>query len=132
MARLLRIENCGECPFVKEWEKGIMQYFGCSKKIGGWFEPKRVNPDSIPDWCPLPEASGWIPVGERVPAEGIDVLVLRKLRRPTARGKRHVILSALYYDGDWGAADGESWIGATSVTHWMPLPSLPEESTDEG
>ena len=56
MARLLRIETCGECPFVKEWEKGIMQYFGCSKKVGGWFEPKQVNPDSIPDWCPLPEA----------------------------------------------------------------------------
>jgi Protein of unknown function (DUF551) len=59
------------------------------------------------------EARRWIPVEERLPELGVDVLVLHSGKREVAW--RHVV------DGDWmsNAALGE-------ITHWMPLPEPPE------
>lgn len=108
MARLLRIEDCDDCAHRGRYDNYC------------WYTaPRRELPDSqpdIPDWCPLPEESEWIPVGERLPEPGVRVLVV--------------------VEGGWidvGIRDGDG-VRAYSggrITHWQPLPSLPKEATCE-
>ena len=63
----------------------------------------------------LNEARRWIPVLDRVPELGIDVLVLQRSGQREVAW-RHVV------DGNWmsNAALGE-------ITHWMLLPELPKK-----
>ncbi len=58
----------------------------------------------------------WVPVTERLPPPGVDVLVLDKHRRTCS--VLHLLEDTTrgWYPGGWG-------IGFTS--HWMPLPELP-------
>lgn len=70
-------------------------------------------------YMPLP---AWIPVTERLPLYGQDVLAVRT-----------------YWDGEkcqevlmahiavWNEETGENWWNATNITHWMPLPQPPKE-----
>jgi hypothetical protein len=124
MARLLRIEieTCEECPMADVgWDRALGVSDPISVNCTEWARchAREVAMDiarnGTPDWCPLPEASGWIPVGERLPEPGVRVLVV--------------------VEGGWidvGIRDGDG-VRAYSggrVTHWMPLPSLPEEATD--
>jgi hypothetical protein len=55
----------------------------------------------------------WIPVTERLPKRGRDVLV--------ARGTFGYGLEFVCFNGTW-LCDGEI---SEPVTHWMPLPELP-------
>lgn len=55
MARLLRIEDCAECP---HWWAAISGP-KCTvfRKEGNVFQRSKIlGRDGIPDWCPLPEA----------------------------------------------------------------------------
>ena len=50
----------------------------------------------------------WIPVTERLPDGGVEVLVYSKI----------IGICVDYYDGDT--------LGYSDVTHWMPLPQPPK------
>ena len=66
--------------------------------------------------------SEWISVEERLPQVDTDVLVI------TANGSFKVARCNIYHNGTlvlWMTNDG---LGERAITHWMPLPELPEES----
>jgi hypothetical protein len=63
----------------------------------------------------LNEAKRWIPVLDRVPELGIDVLVLQRIGQCEVAW-RHVV------DGNW-----MSYAALGEITHWMPLPELPKQ-----
>jgi hypothetical protein len=73
----------------------------------------------LPQGCEVVRLSQWIPVGERLPEEDVDVLVM------THYGM-HV--ADLDEDGLWIASHGDSW-QFPRPTHWMPLPEPPQEAT---
>jgi len=58
----------------------------------------------------------WIPVGERLPEEDVDVLVMTNYGMHVA---------GIDEDGLWNASHGDSW-QFPEPTHWMPLPEPPE------
>jgi hypothetical protein len=61
----------------------------------------------------------WIPVGERLPEDNVDVLV----RRKTDCGMRSVAAYRSSGRDCWTITDGDySEFYDHSVTHWMPLP----------
>lgn len=133
MARLLRIENCYQCPHI------ISRYrtpgMGCMQVRDEDGEPSDLGGgcSGTPDWCPLPEASGWIPVGER---------------RPTERGTYEIAMPPLSQNEqypyilvcEWAPAYGfHSEVCGTTFVYdadviawrrWQPLPALPKEATD--
>jgi hypothetical protein len=57
----------------------------------------------------------WIPVLDRVPELGVDVLVLQRSGQCEVAW-RHVV------DGNW-----MSYAALGEITHWMPLPQPPKE-----
>jgi len=63
----------------------------------------------------LNEAKRWIPVLDRVPELGVDVLVLQRIGQCEVAW-RHVV------DGNW-----MSYAALGEITHWMPLPELPKQ-----
>lgn len=62
------------------------------------------------------EANRWIPVGERLPAEGIEVQVMRQYES----GSR-VVDTDQIESNDWLYSDSDS------VTHWKRIPQLLQE-----
>lgn len=62
----------------------------------------------------LEQLPRWIPVTERLPQKGVDVLVTYP--------DRHINMGTAGYD-DWIDEDVEDGL----VTHWMPLPAAPGE-----
>jgi hypothetical protein len=60
------------------------------------------------------KSNKWISVKDRLPDTGIEVLVVSGTDREVAW--RHID------DGEWS-----SYSALGHVTHWMPLPALPEE-----
>ena len=128
MARILRIERCAECSHCqREYASDDMYYMDSvchcdllNPDVTGrdWLDPAGIDPA-----CPLPEASGWISVGERLPECGERVLTVVRsgdYARVTTNER-----SAVFGDGGW-LGDGGGWV----TTHWQPLPALPEEASD--
>lgn len=65
MSKLLKIENCSECPFLKVGPLYSLDGFdrGCdwtcsktNKEVAGFIERPSEEPKEIPKWCPLPKA----------------------------------------------------------------------------
>jgi hypothetical protein len=69
------------------------------------------------------DAAEWIPVSERLPEEGVDVLVFTKEGKFDSRPNRHV--ASFDEDGEWYPSHGDGYMFPV-VTHWMPLPEPPE------
>lgn len=67
----------------------------------------------------------WIPVKERLPEDG-KVICVRKSE--AFRGRRYIDI--LTCDHGW-FMDGAFVVSDGNVTHWMPLPGLPEEGGGE-
>lgn len=68
----------------------------------------------------MPLNNGWIPVTERVPAQDVPVLGRNSVGTP--------VLVRYWSNGDW--ADFGSGDTHSNITHWAPLPELPEERGD--
>jgi len=117
MARLLRIEICDQCDHRGRYDDRCYGVYPHRE-----FDDK-CKPE-IPDWCPLPEASGWIPVGERLPESGVEILVLGEYGpvgfTPGVHLADYLAERAV---SPWRSRCGERLF---SVTHWRALPSLPE------
>lgn len=60
--------------------------------------------------------SDWMKVCDRVPADDRDVLIVTRSKNG------HRSIDKGYYDGDRMVHRG-----VAQVTHWMPLPELPED-----
>ena len=68
----------------------------------------------------------WIPVGERLPEKGIDVLCCLTI----VDGSVHSYAEVLTYIGDNKWEDTYSnwnYGDLLGITHWMPLPEPPKE-----
>ena len=66
--------------------------------------------------------SGWISVEERLPEEGLWVLVVY-----VEKHGRFIDIGVHRNDGVWSVACLEP----NTVTHWMPLPELPGSADDD-
>ena len=77
-----------------------------------------------------PTIGGWISVKDRLPEEGVRVLAVKKLKD----GRRDLALASCipeykHHDYTTGEAVVEPyWVcgGNNNITHWQPLPELPE------
>ena len=68
---------------------------------------------------PVPEK--WIPCAERLPEDGLDVLVY------LTAWNEHIQVAHIQYGGTmWELSDGEFYFSQYDVSHWMPLPEPPE------
>ena len=72
----------------------------------------------------LREKHQWIPVAERLPAEGMRVLAASE---GVFTGEAY-----LNCEGVWMRSYGVVWVSLVDmlVTHWMPLPDKPEVTCD--
>lgn len=72
----------------------------------------------------LREKHQWIPVAERLPAEGMRVLAASE---GVFSGEAY-----LSCEGVWMRSYGVVWVSLADipVTHWMPLPDAPEVTCD--
>lgn len=56
MTKMLKIDNCGECPFVGRAFNGIELTFRCAHDdvpiSKSWFDNDKI----IQEWCPLEDA----------------------------------------------------------------------------
>lgn len=76
---------------------------------------------------PLPPSDQWIPVTERLPEEGVEVLVLGNAWGDRAKGTWQRVAS--WKEGNWhdGCYDDGVEQPLGYVTHWQPLPAPPKE-----
>lgn len=65
----------------------------------------------------------WIGVNDRLPEPDVNVLIVTQSKN----GSRNVD-KGYYFERDY--EDGWVRRGTAKVTHWMPLPGLPEEETE--
>ena len=97
--------------------KNILELEGENFYVDPTFAISLINPfdPSDPNNPPEFRASRWIPVEERLPEEGVEVIVYSK--------GVGVIPDISYVKGRW------IWDAGIikNVTHWMPLPKGPEE-----
>ena len=63
----------------------------------------------------------WIPVTERLPLYGQDVLAVRTYG--DGEKFQEVLMAHISI---WNEETGEKWRNATNITHWMPLPEPPK------
>ncbi|HHT1145868.1 TPA: DUF551 domain-containing protein [Klebsiella pneumoniae] len=77
-------------------------------------EQNHVSPEQNGD-TPA-QSQGWIPVSDRMPGNGIQVLV--------SDVSGHVFVC--HHDGSFWV-DFRVGIGKRCITHWMPLPAAPQE-----
>ena len=66
----------------------------------------------------------WIPVTERLPLYGQDVLAVRTYG--DGEKCQEVLMAHIAV---WNEETGAKWWNATNITHWMPLPEPPKEET---
>ena len=72
-------------------------------------------------------ANVWIPVTERMPPQGDEVLVLVDGHRGPSWSNRYPLVAYRTFSRQWYEErhpDAEPVVG---VTHWMPIPALPAD-----
>ncbi len=68
----------------------------------------------------------WIPVTERLPLYGQDVLAVRTYG--DGEKCQEVLMAHIAV---WDEETGKKWWNATNITHWMPLPEPPKEERED-
>lgn len=74
-----------------------------------------------------PYQSGWISVDERLPQDKARETYSDNILACTSSGFCFV---AFFSHGSWRTASGDV-VYAHTITHWMPLPELPEPPEDK-
>ena len=109
------VETQGKC--IAELEAELQM---CKEHGYGWMASSntfRAERDA------LVEAARWIPVSERLPDNGVNVLGALKSSTDKYTMCR-IEYSDKHTDHDW-SADGFEVSNCWTVTHWMPLPEPP-------
>lgn len=84
------------------------------------------------------DAQKWIPVTERLPDAGIEVLAMLQVDKFNGHKSHNVTTAVVFPHGSWLVADYQEGIEAETagtdcedchywITHWMPLPEAPKE-----
>ncbi|WP_211843466.1 DUF551 domain-containing protein [Raoultella ornithinolytica] len=90
----------------------------------GWNACRAAMLTAAPTGIPI-NSNGWIPVSERMPEAGDDMIVFTDgivMSGISYTKKKGFYIQALEYDDDEPV---------DSVTHWMPLPAAPQEVSNE-
>lgn len=66
----------------------------------------------------------WIPIAERLPKDGQDILVFRE--------DEQRIVPTNYDRGSWFDCVYDRTLDVETISHWMPLPEPPETARGEG
>lgn len=119
--RIMTIEGIHSCECCGDegWVVGEMGITRCACGHAG-------NSPAQSDCCPAQnsvtpaQSQGWIPVSERIPIPGVDVLVAKEFFGPG--DWRRKVGHVRHEDSGWNIY-GASW----TPTHWMPLPAAPQE-----
>lgn len=70
----------------------------------------------------------WISVGDRLPEDGVGVLVCDNfLPEINSLGENMNLSVASIYNGEWEDYNGDAHTYADNITHWMPLPEPPKQ-----
>ena len=102
--------DCGECTQCENYRKGTLNGIDrCYLKYGEMIYNAGFR-----------KQSEWISVEERVPQEGVDVLVALRI------GDRLTVDTDRIYGGRWFAYGSRGYRGSGYVTYWMPLPEAPK------
>ena len=100
----------------------------CNPDVTGrdWLNPAGIDPA-----CPLPEASGWISVGERRPTECGTYEVAMP---PLTQSEQHPQILVCEWAPAYGFHSevcGTTFVYDTDVLAWRPWEPLPEEASDQ-
>ena len=118
MAGGLSYESWKDAPVGAQARKadGIIEKFrNASSQLGAAMK-EAPPPKSV-------AASGdWIPVTERLPLEGVEVLALCYHHESW---QPQVCYLSPQFKGRWITSIAGQWM--MTVSHWMPLPALPKE-----
>ena len=121
------------CPFCgmnyaeNAWDECGSEYWVCefcgaasgtARDEYGW-QTRPIEDDLRKRIAELEAAQRWIPVSERLPEDGKPVWVC------TIWNEQH---SGFLIDGVWGGLFRDFREG--EITHWLPLPVLPESPND--
>lgn len=66
------------------------------------------------------KSNEWIPVEERLPEEGVEVIVALQI------GDRLAVDTDRIHGREWFAYGKNGYRSAGYITHWMPLPEAPK------
>ena len=102
---------CGAEPLCKDKDCVILQAADAIEELTRRCEQFQYMP---------PPA--WIPVTERLPLYGQDVLAVRTYG--DGEKCQEVLMAHIAV---WNEETGAKWWNATNITHWMPLPEPPKE-----
>ena len=94
----------------------------------------RISPEAIKIIVDVLKGQDWISVKDRLPEEGVRVLAVKKLKD----GRRDLALASCipeYKHHDYTTGEDvvePYWVcgGNNNITHWQPLPELPEVDRD--
>lgn len=132
-------EMCGGCPQLDKIIDRLAAYEdtgltpGEVNKLDSQRKAMAALADSYKAEIPC-----WIPVSERLPEAGIEVLAMLQVNKFDGHDAHNVTTAVLIPSESWLVADYQEGIMAETsgtdcedccywITHWMPLPMPPEE-----
>lgn len=119
-----------EQAYKNGYEKGLLDGKGCCADCKSCWKTKLVN-------APY----RWIPVAERLPEAGMEVLAMLQVNKFDGHDAHNVTTAVILPSGSWLVADYQEGIEAETsgtdcedcsywITHWRKLPAPPEENKE--